>query len=178
MKVLFLDFDGPMIPSRAYLLPASETMNGEAMDPIAVAMVNRLLRVAPAQLVISSSWRSQGRDIIVKVLQDNGVDTGLLHKDWRTGATVPEGTRFGDAESGAAFAAIRGHQIATWLAAHPEVTEWVVFDDDPVVLNGVVQCTFDDGLTMANFRQAATLLGIPARQLFQRLALLAREDEA
>ena len=145
MKILFMDIDGPMIPHRAYLMPGNYGRLVTHFDHCATAMVNRLLRLAPAKLVISSAWQINGRVKMEELLTMNGIDSGHLHEDW---ATSPPGPMKRRAE------------IKLWLRRHPEVTHWVAFDDEPVPAPGCIQCSFADGLLMKHFEMSFQLLGI------------------
>lgn len=147
MKVIFIDIDGPMIPLRAYSLPENHMTIVARFDPVAVAMVNRLVTEADAKIVISSTWRQQGWDKIALLLRLNGIPLHHCHADWRTPYNGDAGQR-------------RADEILEWLGDHPEITHWVAFDDEPVPEPGGVQCTMDDGLQWAHFDKARGLLGL------------------
>lgn len=146
MKILFLDFDGPMMPGRSYLLPENYRRLVTRFDPVASAMVQRLLEDADARLVISSTWRAHGRDVIAGMLLNNQIDSSRLHEDWRT--------------SHHRMSASRASEIQEWLARHPETTHWVALDDDVTPEPGGVKCSFVDGLLDKHYRMAQELLGV------------------
>ncbi|PWC97726.1 HAD domain-containing protein [Azospirillum sp. TSO5] len=157
MKVIFLDIDGPMIPGRAYYLPENHGTLVTRFDPVAVAMVLRLLHLAPAKLVISSTWRKHGRERLAAGLACNGICPAHLHDDWSTGPHF-------DGPSG------RTREIRSWLKRHPEVTHYVAIDDEDVALNGAVRCSMEDGLMKEHFKRAGQLLEIDnMRLLCERL---------
>jgi hypothetical protein len=151
MKVVFLDIDGPMIPGRAYCLPENHGKLVTRFDPVAVAMVLRLLHLAPAKLVISSTWRKHGRERMAADLVRNGICPSLLHEDWTTG----------DHRDGP-FG--RTLEILSWLDRHQEVTHYVAVDDEEVKLNSV-KCSMEDGLLKSHFKTAGQLLGIDGMRL-------------
>lgn len=81
-KVIFIDFDGPMIPFRNWVLPSSLSGAHESFDPIAVTTLVRALTNSKARLVISSSWREYGYEEICRILEKNGIHKECLHEDW------------------------------------------------------------------------------------------------
>jgi len=163
MKIVFLDVDGPMIPHRAYMLPYNHGGRVSLFDPIAVNMVKRLLALAPAKLVISSTWRGMGRDNIMHLLGMNGFRADCLHDDW---ATTPRNTSLP-----------REEEIRQWLDRHPETTHYAALDDEDLGdLPGAVVCTFEDGLQMEHYKLAGRLLDIDEKTL--HLGKLNARDQA
>lgn len=145
-KVIFLDFDGPMIPTRAYWLPNQTRPIVSIFDPVAVSLVNKLLEESQAQLVISSSWRNKGLDTIKDMLTKNGMDPSVLHEDWET----PQ-----------KFSSQRIHDIKWWLDDHPEVTHYVAIDDIDLdvefVPNAVLAGAYE-GFSFRNYLEARGFL--------------------
>ncbi len=115
-KIIFLDFDGPLIPRRAYYLPG-QTKAVSIFDPIAVSLINRLIGLGDVKIVISSSWAIQGLDTIKKVFSKNGIDPSYIHEDW----TTPK-----------KMTSYHINEINWWLEDHPETDAWVSFDDIPL----------------------------------------------
>ena len=112
MKVIFLDFDGVLIPINAtvklddYPKPSEE----------AVRNLNLVVQVTGAMIVVTSAWR-------------NGRSVGELDKllsSWGTRVTVLDKTRSIEDD--------RGNEINSWLISH-DVGEYVVVDDDPTDLD-------------------------------------------
>ncbi len=156
MKVLFLDIDGPMIPLRAVITPGRAGPERQRFDPFAVGMVLRLLNLAPARLVISSTWQEVGRSGMEGLLLWNGIDPAFLHEEWCTQI-------HGALES-------RTEEIQAWLARHPECTAYASLDDDPLDLPGAVTVTFENGMLIEHLKATGALLGIePARLLHARI---------
>lgn len=58
----------------------------------------------------------------------------------------------------------RGHEIAHWLAAHPEVTTWAIVDDDSDMLpeqrHRFVQTDFSDGLSFRGYLDLCNAFGV------------------
>lgn len=145
MKVLFLDFDGPMIPSRAAGLSPGATWT--TFDPVAVHHINKILdkRVT---LVISSSWRYMGMGTIRMVLSLNGIDPGKMHSgEWCT--KTPVGVDDVDKET---FKHLKNRTaiILDWVERHKDenITHWVALDDMKLNLpeENFVRCSTFDGL--------------------------------
>lgn len=145
-KVIFLDFDGPMIPLRAYWLPNQTKPLVSVFDPVAVSLVNKLIEDSGAKIVISSTWRFQGNEKITAVLSKNGIDPTHLHKDWETPRK---------------FTSQRIHEIKWWLDDHPEVTHYVAIDDETLNIEFVPNAVLADayeGLSFRNYLEARQFL--------------------
>jgi len=145
-SVLFLDFDGPMVPMRAWAI--QDGVGYKNFDPVAAATVRRVLDASGAALVISSTWRLDGYDICVETLEKAGISRNYLHEDWSTGR-VPVGPSLN-----------RKLEIALWLSKHPEVEHYVILDDEDVGLPNQVKVTFEDGITMEAQRQLFKLFDV------------------
>ena len=116
MRVIFLDFDG-VLNTHAYLVTMkNEDPIGEAaaLDPAAVARVNKIIEATGAVVVVSSSWR-YGRT--VGYLEEMLVSRGFKGKV--VGTTPEQGA-----------GPQRGDEIRAWVNTHPEVESFVVLDDD------------------------------------------------
>jgi hypothetical protein len=144
-KVIFLDFDGPMIPMRAYCLP-DQTAPVSRFDPCAVSMLNRLIGFSGAQIVISSTWGREGYETICEVLGRNGIDPALLHKDWVTPRKMSSS---------------RTMECKWWLNDHPEVTHYVAIDDEQLdydILPCAVLADAHEGLSWRNYLECCVHL--------------------
>jgi len=144
-KVLFLDFDGPMIPRRAYYLP-KQTLIVSKFDPVAVALLNSVLDETGAKLVISSTWGKQGKDIVKPTLEENGISWNRVHEDWVTPRK---------------FSSTREMEIKMWLDKHRDITHWASLDDENLELDGRnVKVSFDDGVQMCHYHKLLELLEV------------------
>lgn len=130
--VIFLDFDGPIFPSKVFLYPEN---NGEhsvqvcrklnlhpyvnywKADPNSIVMLNNLYEAYPYDLVISSSWADDWlheKEQIEAVLLANGLNYNL-HKEWRTPRNL---------------SGYRQEQISSWLKMFPEYRDnYLIIDD-------------------------------------------------
>lgn len=138
MKVLFLDFDGVLnsLQSAIFWRNRRDQTNWEndmyrdwagtlkeyiAMEfcPIAFSNVEELARRVPdLKIVISSSWRVGET---VESLRE------ILKPSKLIGERIIDTTE--------SFSNIRGKEIQKWLDAHPEVTQYVILDDDANMLD-------------------------------------------
>lgn len=147
MNIVFLDIDGPMLSGRAWVpwILGGGKGNLGLWDPIGVAMVNSLLREAPAQLVISSTWKILGYEEFCDHLKKNQMDPKYLHEDWKTPRK---------------FSSTRSDEVHLWLEEHPEVQKWVSFDDVEVYGEGAITVSFSDGITLDAYSRAREIFGL------------------
>lgn len=151
-KIIFLDFDGPMIPVRAMYLPENLKMMPAKFDPCAVGMLNFLIDKSGAKLVISSTWASRGADFIATVLQLNGVRPVLHHVDsnsWRTPRKR--------------MSSSRAEEIKWWLSDYKGTySHWVAIDDFDLrgQIEKFVFVSMDDGFQIKHMRKAAQYLDV------------------
>lgn len=143
MKIVLLDFDGPIIPTRAFAIDPGGIL--DTPDPIAGALINDALKRAEAQLVVSSSWRRLGYPTCQEVLEKANVCTSRVHSDWAT----PTGPS-------------RKNAILEWIKNHPEVETWVAIDDAKLDLpsDNYIRVTTRDGFLLEHYLKLCDLLGI------------------
>ena len=150
MNIIFLDFDGPVIPARMWLVESRNNSADRAtFDPAAVAMVKKLLCEAKAKLVISSTWSLLGYPSIVNILERHGFNTDDLHKDWTSWANnnLP-----------------RWLQIKMWVENHLEVEKWIAIDDAPIAERlgtHAIEVSFDNGMLMEDYQKARQYFNLP-----------------
>lgn len=164
-KIVFLDFDGPMIPMRAAYLPG-QTAISTIFDPCAVSLLNELIVKSTAKVVISSSWGRDGYDVCAELLEKNGISRTVLHEDWVTPRK---------------FSSQRIHEIKWWLDDHPEVTHYVAIDDEDLPIAWVpnaVLCDSYEGFSFRNYLECKIFLGIMPEQeaLSKHIAHLKRRE--
>lgn len=113
MRIIFLDFDGVLMTLRTKVADQT-TWSGSEPDPLVLKLLWRCCAAneasgKPIRLVLSTAWRSNEL-----VCRDKlGPVECWLHPDCKTGD--------------------RGNrpvEIADWLAAHPEVTDYHILDDE------------------------------------------------
>lgn len=153
-RILFLDLDG-VLNSRRTCMAFGDFPHGldplavAKFDPVGLALVRHFCRATGARVVLSSSWR-------------------ILHP-WRE---VGEALQLPIIDATPRLAGPRGQEIAAWLAAHPEVEQWAILDDDgdmlPEQLPRFVHTRHDEGLVWADFVALCALFGINPHECHPR----------
>lgn len=139
MKVLFLDVDGVLNCA------PNGGLDGEKLDRLA-----NICQLTGAVVVISSSWRKYG-DQLQRLL------SSLVRRRIEVRGSTPITDR---QERGLWVSNSREQEIQSWLSDHPEVTAFVILDDDPMqaLKHRQVLCQSDQGLTESKAFQAIKLL--------------------
>jgi hypothetical protein len=80
MGVLFLDIDGVLNSTAYWWREGQDVPMGQAgaIDPAAVARLNRIIEATGAVVVLSSSWRRQGVRRVEAMLRTRGFAWSLL----------------------------------------------------------------------------------------------------
>ena len=155
MKVIFLDFDGVITTQKSKY----------KLDSDALHLLGKIINSTDAKIVISSSWRQRTLEGTIKALQDtsdfrlNGIEFPFI--DRIVGITDKiYGVALTDKEKHISL--LRGVEIREWLNEHPEVTNYVILDDDSDMLleqaNHFVKTDTYEGLTNENVEQAIDIL--------------------
>jgi hypothetical protein len=150
MRVVFLDFDGPIIPIQSH-----ENKRGlmEKAWPPCITALNRITDATGAKIVISSSWRWGGKPDAKMLLALWGATgevigiTPILETAWKPDNKLWVGIP-------------RGREIAAWLAANT-VESFVIIDDDKDMehlLPHLLHTPFEIGLTEADADRAIQML--------------------
>jgi hypothetical protein len=148
MKVVFLDFDGPIIPEQSHL--ERRPLKQKAWPP-AITALNRITRTTGAKIVVSSTWRLAGFEDVRRHLRNWGASGDVI-------GITPCGM---EEEGKEAWSATRGQEIAAWLAEHPEVESFVILDDDrdmEHLMPFLVHTPFVVGLTESTADRAIEVL--------------------
>lgn len=119
MKIVFLDIDGVLNSikwlTEQYNINQSFTYRSEnEFDPEAVKLMSNFIEQVNAGVVISSSWRC------LHSLQE--ISDFLVLKGWTAPLPFDVTPR---TDKG-----FRGDEINMWLQKHPEIINYVIFDDD------------------------------------------------
>ncbi len=151
MNIIFLDIDGVLCTHRARASHGLNSTQNKCLDPVACRFVAQLIKEFDAQVVISSTWRMQGRDQFVDVLLRAGQSEliNALHQNWAT----DKGGR------------CRGEEIQVWLdsARLKSVSHYVILDDDSDMLSkqmpNLVKTNGYNGLSFGDYLKARQILG-------------------
>ena len=183
MKVIFLDIDGVMNCQEemlAMLEQNPKARNGvDLPSPAKCRLLKKLVDETDAEIVLSSSWRLNLIHIqnIIDTFRPYG-----LRLDGFTQDGVPQ-TRFVDTKyenikpkytfncfdaAAPNYEGIRiedrGAEIAYWLIKHPEVTSYVILDDESSDIidwhpNNLVKTSLYSGLTEKEVLKCIEILG-------------------
>lgn len=118
MKVIFLDIDGVLNHEKHYKwlmetdepTPLQRVYPYSEFNPESCRLLKEIIWETGAQIVVSSSWRLDGEARLNILFKFFGLP--------RIYSTTP------------CLNTARGIEIGAWLAAHPEVTNYVILDDD------------------------------------------------
>lgn len=129
MNILFLDFDGPLFPTRVFALDENlpsksqsickkleihDFINYWKMDHIAVNMLNNIYDITNYQIVVSSSWAELNTlEAIQNLFEENQIKAPI-HKNWMT----PRDKIYLN----------RAAQIAAWLSTN-NCKNYLILDD-------------------------------------------------
>lgn len=153
MKVIFLDIDGVLNHEQHYKwlmetdepTPLQRVYPYSEFNPKSCQLLNDIIKETGAEVVVSSSWRLDGENRLNSLFKHFGLP--------RIYSTTP------------CLNTARGIEISAWLAAHPEVTNYVIFDDDED-MNAeqmpffIKTNPYEDGLNEECKEKAIKLLGI------------------
>lgn len=152
MKIVFLDFDGPIIPLQSHKEKMGSGKAAQAWPPC-VAALNRITETTGAKIVVSSTWRADGITRTRERLKEWGVTAPCI------GLTPYMDER--DTETGLWVSHPRGHEIQKFLDDCATVKSFVIIDDDrdmEHLLPRLVHTPFDIGLTEAHADRAIAML--------------------
>ena len=120
MKVIFLDIDGVL----NVMYPERDEY-GSIFHPHLVENLRRLINETGAKIVISSSWRHSGEKVMKEMWAFRnlpgevvGITPWFIDNDEET-RSLPFKEK-----------AERGQEIEAYLNEHPEITNYVIIDDD------------------------------------------------
>lgn len=123
MKVLFLDIDGVLNHENHYKwlmetdepTPLQRVYPYSEFNPVSCQILNKIIEETGCKIVLSSSWRLDGIHRMNILFKHFGLPQ--IHD-----ITPSLCERFGSL--------CRGKEIDKWLSEHPEVTKYVIVDDD------------------------------------------------
>lgn len=147
MKVIFLDIDG-VLNCELWQMASEDWEEDIKNDvpPVSVAAVmclNEIIKRTGASVVISSTWRNlTTREKLVGKLESCGFKGAVI------GQTPGRGGH-------------RGSEIRCWLIDHPEVTHFVILDDDSDMepfFAHFVKTQYETGLLDTHVDQAVAIL--------------------
>lgn len=142
-KILFLDIDGVMKPSRVYWDQSLANDRDGGFDPLAVAVVNRICDRTEAVIVFNTVWNLLGHDRLLAIAKQQGI-TADIHQDCVT--AYPR-------------CKVRLRAIMDWINEHPEIVTWAVLDDYPLDHKHAITVDGENGISVEDYRRVTALLG-------------------
>lgn len=160
MKILFLDIDGVLnsvssfiYNNRLNLLGLNKDFSHESLCPIACSNLQYVLEECPdVNLVISSTWRKFNTFEELK----EKLDKCHVCADRIVGITPVDEDRY------------RGNEIQKYLSAHPEVTDFVILDDDSDMepfMDKLVKADSRNGFLFTDAEKVIEMLGRIQRKM-------------
>jgi hypothetical protein len=154
MKVLFLDIGGILVTvgsmihnNRLNLSGLTDKHSDKAFDPIAVSNLHYILEEVPGvEVVVSSSWR---KDYTLEALQK------IFDEHHIPGSFIVGTTPVLDKQP-------RGNEIALYLKHNPEITNFVIIDDDSDLepyMDRLVKVNGKNGLTFSDAEKVIRKFG-------------------
>jgi hypothetical protein len=154
MRVIFLDFDGVLnsvgsfiYNNRLKLLGLTETPTHKSFCPVSCSNLEYILEECPdVQVVVSSTWR---RNKTLEALKEI-LKVHHIMADRMIGTTPICASRY------------RGDEIKEYLDSHPEVTEFVIIDDDSDMkpyMDRLVKTENRNGLTFTDAEKVIEMFG-------------------
>jgi hypothetical protein len=149
-KVIFLDFDGPMMPFRTYFMEGQTTPLPTLFDPVAVGMLNYLCQSTGAKIVLHTHRRKAfDARYYMENIRQHCIDQGLKEEHFHE-----------DFECPYRLSSNRWHDIRFWLEEHPEVEAFVIFEDEECTEIGKdireahIPIDFNEGISLHDIEDA------------------------
>lgn len=115
-------------------------------NPISVNIITKLVKEFNAKIVISSLWRFAMKKELSQELKKSNL-VNYLHNDWSTPVIQP---------------GHRGKEIKLWLDSHPDISDFIILDDDDDILpentSRHIKTTLADGLQEEHYYKARAIL--------------------
>ncbi len=136
-KIIFLDIDGVLNTS----ISIFANLTQKIWDKSTCNLLINICKFNPnVKIVVSSMWRSLGKDVVLQHFVNNGFDLQFFHDDWKT--PFMHGID-------------RGYEIQDWLDNHPSIKNYVILDDDwdmlPKQKKHFIKIHVDDGITYSQY---------------------------
>ena len=154
MRVVFLDFDGPIRPLMSHTNPR---VSGKAAGawPSCVEALNRITSTTGAKIVVSSVWRADGFMKTKDRLKEWGITGKMI-------GMTPDLTTRGPVLWNSVP---RGLEIDAWIKRYTEdrepIESFVILDDDADMAHLIpflIQTPFEVGLTESDADRAIAML--------------------
>lgn len=148
-RIIFLDIDGPLIPTPCYYIDPMCSMERTVFSTTAIGYVNEICRVTGAKVVFNSTHNTHvptnsDVDDRIRTLRYDAIKWGLksfyIHDDWRTEYPNPKGGKFSEHR--------RLTAVRNWITKNGEVN-WIALDDDHFHFDRQYLIDFDVGVDLS-----------------------------
>ncbi len=164
---LFLDLDG-VLHTENYdelLMRRGEDPRdrlGPLFDPEAVARLADIVDATGAQIVITSSWRYMGQELMEEIWQVRHLPGKIVDCTPLLSANNISALIDDSEELIRAYSEIRGWEIHAYLLEHPDLKRYVILDDEtcmrPYMQSRFVAIDSRRGITAEDARRAIAIL--------------------
>jgi hypothetical protein len=161
-KVIFLDIDGPMIPTRALYMEGQDWSLPHKFDPCAVGLLNRLATKSKSKIVVHSHWRkSTDHKEQFPCIRTHLISQGIREEFLLEDDHLCPGDRTTD----------RWEDIVSYLEVNKEITRYVILEDLPLkkgyegLAPSYVPIDFDDGFNFKAYNKALRIMGLEEESL-------------
>lgn len=120
MKIIFLDIDGVL-----NVYPQGRDKYGPKFHSNFVENLKEIINKTNAKIVISSSWKSDGLDILKSMWRYRNLPGEIID-------ITPDLYFIYSEKEDDSYC--RGDEIQLWLDKHPEIVNYVIIDDDDDML--------------------------------------------
>lgn len=156
MKILFLDIDGVLNGTEDWvemvLFKHPHNKGVEVLNRTKLALLYNIVSRTDAKIVVSSTWR-----LHYTIAELIALFNERCGREFFSSEMIIDRTPEGHAHT------IRGHEVAAWLQEHPEVTQYVILDDNsdflPEQKPNFVMTNTRTGMTYENMKSAIAILG-------------------
>lgn len=149
--VIFLDIDGPMIPTRAFMFNFNASFD-QILDDMCVKVLRHIIDKTDAQIVFNTTHNR-----MLEPFADRrpGLISQFVAAGFGDDIHPDNHTLYPDID--------RTTAVREWLYRHPEVTHWVAFDDVAIDDERAYLTDPDHGIGWGEYQHArAYLLGAAA----------------
>lgn len=153
MNAIFLDIDGVLNTENNIVL-LKELGEGiiddicfAKFDDRCVKYLDLIIKKTNAKIIISSTWRKLGLDEMINIWKHKNLP-GEIYDLTFSNDTSKKDEQREILSQWKDEGICRGHEIEAYLKTHPEITNYVILDDDTDMLphQNFVQCNFTHGL--------------------------------
>jgi hypothetical protein len=151
-KIIFLDIDGPIIPTPMYFNDRSCALNFSQASNIAIACLNHLCEKSGAKIVTNTFHNTRKNPSVHEGLVEHG-----LNKDFLFSFNSSSGKTGFPVDS---LTPNRMNSISIWIEDFGPC-DWLCFDDSNFTEDKrLILVDFDLGITYKEYRKASNLWGI------------------